>query len=86
MSYTAKTTEEIKQDEIKELKSYLNKCEAALLLALDPDTAIAVKIALGGNNYFELWVSENDKVRKLIENEKLIHQKELEELQLSKSN
>lgn len=48
--------------QIKEYTSDLKRVASALILAEESETAIAIKIALGGNNYLEYWVEDNQNV------------------------
>lgn len=83
MSYTAKTPEEIKQEEIKEHESQVKICDAGIILSSDLDTAMAIKIALGGNNFFEIWVDDNSKIKELIQHERQLALNHIIDLQNS---
>ncbi|MFZ2905312.1 MAG: hypothetical protein WAZ98_03815 [Cyclobacteriaceae bacterium] len=68
--YKPKTREQELNDDIKEFESFIKRCEAGLILASESDTAMAVKIALGGDNFFELWIDKNEHVKNVIQLEK----------------
>jgi hypothetical protein len=65
--------------EIKDFESFIKRCEAGLILVSEEDTAMAVKIALGGENFFELWVDKNEHIRQVIQLEKELAESNLSE-------